>query len=81
MSYMADTAHRVQTVVQNVSDENTAVAIATDWLRDELPALDIAQVNASVGTGETTVEFIFRLTDEHVDRVRESNFTYLGEVN
>lgn len=77
---MADTAHRIQMVVQNVSDENTAVAIATDWLRDELPALDVAQVDASVGTGETTVDFILRLTDTHVNQIKQSNFTYLGEV-
>lgn len=77
---MSENAHRVRIGVQNITDGNTAAAIATDWLRDELPELDIAQVNTDEGVGETTVEFILRLSDDHIEQVKESTFTYLGEV-
>lgn len=79
---MGNTAHKIQIGVQNVSDENTAVAIATDWLRDELSEIDVAQADATVGTGETTVDFMVRITPEQVETIiNETNFTYIGAFN
>lgn len=79
--FMVGTAYRIQTTVQNISDENTAVAIATDWLRDDLDSLDIAQVDASVGTGETEVRFIVRLSEEQVATVQSlDTVMFLGEA-
>lgn len=74
-------AYQVSTTVGNVEDEETAVAIATDWLRDILPEIDVATVHTNSGVGETEVMIVLRVSDSDLDTIEAADgFTVMGEA-
>lgn len=74
-------AHRLLVELNNLSDASadTTTAVATKWLLDVVPDLDVIH-EAKSAWGSERVQFIVTLTDEQVQAVKDADgITHLKE--
>lgn len=81
IGYCMTDAHIFETTVQNVRDDDMAVAVAMGWVRDELDSVDLADVDTFSEPEGVRVQFCARFTEKQVEIMTESDgFQYLGVI-